>query len=233
MKKIILVLVLLTSSIFADNLKIAAGAGYKKVVLKVIKEYEKNGKKIDGFFGNMRQISTQTKQTNIALIIGDKNFLLKKSGLDIKDYATIGKGKVVIAFSKGTDISTSKDLLEKKIEKISMPQPKKAIYGIAGLEFLKNENLYDKIKEKLYIVSTVPQALTYIVAKEVDAGIINLTAAIENRDKIGGYLEVDENSYSPIKIIAAKTDSCKDQCEEFIEFIQSTKAKEIFNSYGL
>jgi molybdate transport system substrate-binding protein len=221
-------------SVNADNLKVAAGAGYKKVVMKVIKEYEKNGKKIDGFFGNMRQVSAQAKQTDIALIIGDKNFLLKKSGLNIKEYTPIGEGKVVIAYPKGAkEIKSSNDLLKDEIKKIAMPQPKKAIYGIAGKEFLINEKLYDKVKEKLYIVATVPQSLTYVIAGEVDASILNLTAALENKERIGGYFEVNPDSYSKIEIIAAKTNECNKECKEFLEFLETAKSKEIFKSYGL
>ncbi|XOB62289.1 molybdate ABC transporter substrate-binding protein [Campylobacterota bacterium DY0563] len=231
--RILILTLISTLFLNADDLKIAAGAGYKKVVLKVIKEYEKDGKNIDGFFGNMRQVSTQVKQTDIALIIGDKNFLLNKSGLDIKEYSSVGEGKVVIAYPKGKTLTSSKDLLKKEIKKIAMPQPKKAIYGIAGLEFLKNEELYKNVEDKLYVVATVPQSLTYVLTKEVDASIINLTAALENKDKIGGYIEVDPNSYSPIEIIAAKTSSCKKECEEFLEFLQTPKAKEIFKAYGL
>lgn len=234
LRKILVISLLFTLFLNADNIKVAAGAGYKKVVMKVIKEYEKDGKKIDGFFGNMRQVSAQAKQTDISLVIGDKNFLLKKSGLDIKEYVAIGEGKVVIAYKKEIKaLESSKDLLDENIKKIAMPQPKKAIYGIAGEEFLKNEKLYDGVKEKLYIVATVPQSLTYLIAGEVDASILNLTAALENRDKIGGYIEVDPDSYSKIEIIAAKTNECNKECKEFLEFLQTPKAKEIFSSYGL
>ncbi len=234
MKKIFILIFLTTISLLAQDLKVAAGAGYKKVVLKVIKEYEKSGKKVDGFFGNMRQVTTQANQTDIGLVIGDKNFLLKKSGLDIKEYISIGEGKVVIAYGKkSAKINSSKDLLSENIKKISMPQPKKAIYGIAGKQFLENENLYNSVKDKLYVVATVPQSLTYIITNEVDAGIINLTAALENKEKIGGYFLVDKNSYSKIEIIAAKLPTCKKECENFVDFLNTKTAKDIFNSYGL
>ncbi len=35
--------------------------------------------KLNAFFGNMKQVTTQAKQTDISLIIGDKNFLSKKA----------------------------------------------------------------------------------------------------------------------------------------------------------
>lgn len=224
----------LLTAVQAKDLKIAAGAGYKKVVLKVIEAYEKQGGTVDGFFGNMRQVSAQAKQSDIALIIGDKNFLLHKSGLDIIKHNKIGEGKVVIVYPKGGQaITSAKSLLDDNIEKIAMPQPKKAIYGIAGESFLIHEQLYDKLQQKLYIVATVPQVMTYIIANEVDAGIVNLTSALENRDKIEGYLQVDSKSHAPIEIIAAELNSCDKQCQSFAAFLQQDEAQAIFKSFGL
>ncbi len=218
----------------ADGLKIAVAAGYKKPMLTIIKEYQKTGKEVEAFFGNMKQISIQAKQTDAALIIGDKNFLYQKSQLDIKEHYTLGLGKVVVAYSKKVKLSSIDDLTRKDISKIAMPQPPKAIYGLAGEEFLKKSNLYEKIKDKLLVVSTVPQVVTYLVANEVDVGIINLTAALANKDKIGGFIEVDQEDYSQIEIIAAKLKDCKTaQCEAFFTFLQSSFSKEVFVKYGL
>lgn len=232
--RVSLLFALLLLTLQAQDLKIAAGAGYKKVVLKVIEAYEKHGGAVDGFFGNMRQVSAQAKQSDIALIIGDKNFLLNKSGLTIVKHDKVGEGKVVIVYPKeGQAITSAKSLLDDNIEKIAMPQPKKAIYGIAGEAFLKHEELYEKLKDKLYIVATVPQVMTYIIANEVDAGILNLTSALENKDKIGGYIEVNPKSYAPIEIIAAQLQGCDKQCQSFVKFLQQNEAKAIFKSFGL
>ena len=115
-----------------------------------------------------------------------------------------------------------------------MPQPKKAIYGTAGEAFLHYTNLYEKVEKKLYIVAKVPQVVAYLITEEVDAGIINLTAALANKDKLGGYIIIDEKSYPSIEITAAKLDKCQStECEDFLTFIASPEAKEIFKKYGL
>lgn len=233
-KKTVLIFLSFGLFLHANELKIAVAAGYKKPILTIIKEYKKTGKDVEAFFGNMKQISTQAKQTDVALVIGDKNFLYQKSKLDIKGYQTLGVGKVVVAYSKKSKLSTISELVNKDILKIAMPQPKKTIYGVAGEAFLKKANLYEKIKDKLLVVSTIPQVVTYIVANEVDAGIINLTAALANKDKIGGFIEVDHKDYSRIEIIAAKLIDCKTgECEAFLEFLQSPFSKAIFARYGL
>jgi len=234
MKKILIALFALSSIAFASELKIAAGAGYKKPLMDIIKEYEKSRSKIEPFFGNMRQVTTQAKQTDIALIVGDKNFLSKKSGLSFIDFTLLGKGKVVVAYPKGKSLGSIEMLRDGKIQEISMPQPKKAIYGIAGKEFLQKSGLYNKIANKLFVVATVPQSMTYVLTGEVDAGIVNLTAALANKDKIGGYIEVDQKFYSPIAIVAGKLSACKnEECEKFLDFLHSKTAHNIFKKYGL
>lgn len=234
MRKIVFLLCSLILVLNAQNFKIAAGAGYKKPLMEVINNYQKNGNKTDAFFGNMKQVSAQAKQTNMALIIGDKNFLENKSGLSFKNFYQIGKGKVVIAYAKNIQIENIEQLKEEKIKKISIPQSKKAIYGIAGEEFLKKANLYSAVKSKLYTVATVPHAMTYIITNEVDVGIVNLTSALANKDKIGGYIEVPNNYYSSISIVAGELNNCKTkECKRFLDYLLSKKSQEIFKKYGL
>ena len=62
---------------------------------------------------------------------------------------------------------------------------------------------------------------------------INLTDALAHKDKIGGYIAIDEALYSPIIITAGKLDGCKKECEAFLEFVSSETAKEILEKYGL
>lgn len=43
---------------------------------------------------------------------------------------------------------------------------------------------------------------------EVDAGILNLTEALNAGEKIGGYIEIPQNLYTPIEIVAGSLDTC-------------------------
>lgn len=232
--KLLLALIASSLVLSAADLKIAAGAGYKKPLMEVIKEYEKNGEKVEAIFGHLKQVSTQATQTDIALIIGDKNFLVEKSGLTFKDFITLGHGELVIVYPKDKSLTSINDLTKENIKKITIPDSEKAIYGIAGTQFLKNANLEEKVKEKLIVVSTVPQAMTYILTNEVDAGFVNLSEAIANKDNIGGFIKVDKKYYTPIEIVVGKLESCNTkECEKFATFLTSKTAKEIFEKYGL
>lgn len=232
-KKVLLVVITSVITLSASDLKVAAGAGYKKPLMEIFKEYEKVGGKVDGVFGHLKQVTTQATQTDIPLIIGDKKFLESKSGLKFKKYVSLGEGELVVVYPKDKKLSSVEDLTNDSIKKITIPDPSKAIYGIAGTEFVKNANLEEKLNKKLLIVATVPQAMTYILTSEVDAGFVNLSEAIANKDNIGGFIKVDKKYYTPIQIVAGKLDSCDESCEKFANFLTTKTAKDIFEKYGL
>ena len=231
----LLVCIVFLSHLMADNLKIAVGAGYKKPIVEVIKAYEESHPKVDALYGNMAQIFTQAKQTDIALVIADKKFLEKQNELSFVKYQSIGAGIAVIAYAKGISFEKVEDLKQESIKTIAMPEAKKAIYGDAGMEFLNNTKLYDPVKEKLLVVATVPQVSAYVGTHEVDVGIMNLTAALDSIDKIGGYIKIPQTYYSPIEIVAGSLQACESDyaCQEFMAFLKTAKAKEIFTKYGL
>ncbi|MDD4507128.1 MAG: molybdate ABC transporter substrate-binding protein [Sulfurospirillaceae bacterium] len=237
MKKIVIGVLALFMGTFlcADSLKIAVGAGYKKPVLEVLKAYEATHPKVDAMYGNMSQIFAYAKQEEVALVIGDKKFLEAQKEIRFVSYQDIGLGRAVIVYAKGMRLDDVLDISKESIQKIAMPEPKKAIYGDAAMEFLNNTKLYDKVKEKLIVVATVPQVATYVITHEVDMGILNLTAALDAGDKIGGFVEIPSHLYTKIEITAGSLDACSKEkaCGEFLTFLSSPKAKEIFTKYGL
>lgn len=237
MKKVLVFLcVALLSHVCADDLKIAVGAGYKKPVAEVLKAYEESGHgKIDAMYGNMAQVFAHAKQAEISLVIADKKFLEKQKELSFVNYQSIGAGIAVIAYAKGVALDRFEDIANANIKSIAMPEAKKAIYGDAGVEFLNNAKLYERVKEKLLVVATVPQVSSYVATHEVDVGIMNLTAALDNIDKIGGYIKIPQTYYTPIEITAGSLKACEadKNCQAFVAFLQTPKAKEIFVKYGL
>lgn len=233
LKKLLFTFIASSLALIASDLKIAAGAGYKKPLMEIIKEYEKEGGKVEAIFGHLKQVTTQATQTDISLIVGDKKFLLEKSALSFKDFTSLGQGELVIVYAKDKKISSINDLTNENIKKITIPDPSKAIYGIAGTEFLENANLKEKIKDKLLVVATVPQAMTYILTNEVDVGFVNLSEALANKDNIGGFIKIDKKYYTPIEIVVGKLNSCDKECEKFLQFLTTKTAKDIFEKYGL
>lgn len=232
MKKILMFLCMAVLLNASENITIAAGAGYKKMTLELLENF-KDKDKIDPVFGNMRQITTQAQNSDITLLIGDKKFFDKVEGLKDKKSQKIGSGKLVLVTKKGLSLSDLKDLEKSKFAKISLPDTKKAVYGLAADETIKKLNL--NIKDKLLYAATVPQSASYVISGEVDAGFINLSEALSIKDKIGQIYEVKSDLYSEISIVALSLENCdkSDICASFKEFLNSQKAKEIITKYGL
>lgn len=237
MKRLICVLsIFLVLSLQASDFKIAVGSGYKKPFLKIIKLYKKTyDSNIEVVFGNSSQITNQAKQTDISFVFGDKNYFANKSGLDIVKYVEVGQGKLILAYTKNIKLKSYKDITSKNIKKMAMPNSKKTVYGKSVKDFLKNSNLYKDTKDKILMVSTAPQVATYLIANEIDAGFLNLTAYKANEKKLGGYIEIPQKFYSKISIVAGVLTPCykNKECAVFLEFLQSHKSKEIFKKFGL
>lgn len=219
----------------AADLTIVAGGGYKKPMQTLIAHYQKTtGKQVNASYSNMRQILAQAKASSkIALVVGDKRFLSKTDLFNT--YQPLGEGKLVIAWANGSPpIKKASDLNNSLISRVAMPHAKKAIYGRAASEWLKSKKLNARLQDVLMQASTIPQVSSYLVAREIDVGFINLTDAIGLGDRIGGYTSLNDG-YSKIEIVAGMVKGYENNTElkAFQTFLASKQAKEIFEMYGL
>lgn len=232
MKKIAFILALAASVSFcADQLIIAAGGGYKKPVSAVIENLKKEGMDVAGSFANLGQLVIQSRENKISFIVGDEAFL-KKSDLNITKFERIGRGTLVLVTPKNIKINDVSEIA--KFDKIAMPDPKKAIYGIRTNEFLQNAKI-DGVKDKILAVAGVPQVVAYVINGEVQAGFINSTEAVAKKDEFGSIIYIDESLYSPAFIGIARLSACGEQvlCEKVMKEFQSDRSKEIFSKFGL
>jgi molybdate transport system substrate-binding protein len=229
------VLILLAASA-AQALTIAAGAGYRRPMDELARRFQADtGIKVDLVYGNMGQVMGQIKAgAPVDLMLGDQAFL-KKSKLPFVSITPLGRGHLVLAFSKGVSLTSPRDLAQPYVKRLAMPDQAKAIYGKAGREFLANAGLAAAVADKLLVVGTVPQVSTYLLSGEVDAGLVNLTDALAIKNRIGGYLEIDPRLYSPIRIVIgllAKAPQA-DEARRFLEFLAGSAARKVVATHGL
>jgi molybdate transport system substrate-binding protein len=222
----------------AQNLVIASGAGYKKPVTEIIENFEKQYHvEVDAIFGNLQMVASQARESGeVACIIGDKKFLARLgSTVSFADYTPMGKGIIVLAYRKGITLDKLEDIVTDKVKSLFMPQSGKAIYGVAGKETLESLGYMSKVSDKLTQVATVPQVLSYLLTGEADAGFINLTEALANKDKIGGYIIVPEDAYKPIEIVSGTVTGFenKELTRQFVSYLDSETAKVIIKKHGL
>ncbi|MGE4559047.1 MAG: molybdate ABC transporter substrate-binding protein [Desulfobulbus sp.] len=229
-------LALASASWGEEGLIIASGAGYKRLVNELSAAFTaKTGIQVQQVFGNMGQIASQARESgNFDFMLGDKRHL-DKTGLPFSGEYVIGKGKLVVAVAKESKATDLAALTSPAVTRVAMPDSKKAIYGYAATEYLRNNGLWEKLQSKLLIVGTVPQVSAYVVSGEVDMGFINLTEAMAIESKVAKLIPVDEQYYSPILIVAKRLKQSPQAkaSEAYITFLQSDEAKALAKKHGL
>jgi molybdate transport system substrate-binding protein len=231
-----LVLTLLAiSSAQADELRLLVNGGCKKPTQAVIAAYQQQtGQQAEAGYGNMRQVLSQAKLTGqAAVVIGDEKFLRKE---DIfASFQPLGEDKLVLAWAQGSPaISKPEDLTRPEVARIAYPDKEKAIFGRAATEWLHNNQLDQKLQAKLIQTATVLQVSSYLVAKEVDAGFINLTNAIDLGGKLGGYLLLP-SGYEKIVIVAGIVKGHENEAatKDFLAFLTGPQGRSIFKEHGM
>ena len=230
------IVAVMTPAANADDVVLASGAGYKKMVNTLNAAYKKNsGHSIDLIYGNMARVTTLARESGeVGLVLGDETFL-DKAQLPMTKKLELGRGRLVLAFAKSSQFSRVEDLDDAEAGRIALPDTRKAIYGKAARQFLESSGRLPAIQPRLVEVATIPQVFSYLNTNEVDMGFINLTHALNVSEHIGGYVVIDEKGYSPIRIIVGVLDTCsnKQQADAFLAFLQTPEAKAIIKKHGL
>lgn len=231
---VMLVVAAVTGAAQAEELTIAAGAGYRKPVAEAVAAFEaETGSKIGQIFGNMGQVIAQARESEaIGMVCGDRAKLEGAQGLSFERFVPLGAGQLVVGYRKGLDLKVPEDIAGAGVERVAMPDEKSAIYGVAGRQYIEAAGLSAEVNPKLLIVATVPQVTAYLVRGEVDAGLLNATDALGAGDTIGGYLPVDPALYVPIRIDCGILNEA--QVGAFADFLASSDAvREIAAKYGM
>ncbi len=227
---------LISAGYAEDGLAMAAGAGYKRLVEELCTTYTaRTGVPVQKIFGNMGQVTAQAQESGaVDFIMGDKSYL-DATNLSFSEEYIIGYGKLIAVVAKGVNIKSLDNLTDKAVTRIALPDSKKAIYGRAATEYLTNKGILEKIQSKLLVVGTVPQVSAYVISGEVDVGFINLTEALNIKDKVGRLIPVDETLYSPILIVAKRLQQSRSNqaAGSFVTFLQSEEAQAIIKKQGL
>lgn len=245
MKKIVVLLFVFfsfsTQCVFSQNISIAAAADLRFAMNALVNEFNKTNPdiKVDviyGSSGNLYQQIINNAPFNI-FFSADLSFPKKIDSLNFaaskpKLYA-IGH---LVLWSATIDISKGIEILnDKSVKKVSIANPVVAPYGKRAVECLKYYKIYDKIQEKIVKGENVSQAAQFVLTGNAEVGLIALSLAISPEMKSKGkYFSIDERSYSKLEqayVIIKKSEPNKNVVK-FIQFIESAKARKIFDNFG-
>lgn len=191
-----------------------------------------------GASGALQQQIEQGASTDLFFSAATKQMdILQKKGLILDDTKVNLVGNTVVLVVKNDStlaISDFKDLANTEIKKVALGEPKTVPVGQYSEEIFTSLNLLDKIKVKTVYGKDVKEVLTWVETGNVDAGVVYGTdAKTSKKVKVVAY--AGKNLYKtpvvyPVAVI--KDSKNIDDAKNFLKFLSSDKAKQVFASYG-
>ena len=126
-----------------------------------------------------------------------------------------------------------KAVLDPAVKHIALGEPKGVPVGQYSEEVFTKLGILDQVKERAVYGSDVRQVLAWVETGDADCGVVYATdAAVSDKVKFAAVAPAD--THKPIVYPAAvlKDAPHMEAAKEFLTFIQSDAAKEVFKKYG-
>ena len=219
---------------------VTTGGGYVPMVEKLVEvcKSETTAPIEKSFGGNIGQMLAQVKSgSGVNVVVTDRTTLLKiKTPVKFSTMQTLGVSPLMLVWRKDVTITNPEDLAKDGVKRIAHPDPKAAVYGRAGTEWVAKspEAVKKAVTPKLLGVAGVPQVMSYVLQGEVDAGFVNWKAAQKNRAKLGGVMAINEG-YEPIEMVAAVVEGAEKDADvqKFLGCLASPKGKKVLEKAGV
>ena len=244
MKKLLPLLFLTLSLLHAGtiNVALAANVSYAIDDLKAAFHKKYPNTRVEITLGGSGKLTAQINHGAPYDIFMSANMLypnaLYKQKLALTQPKIYAKGSLAILSLRPRDFTKGIALVvDKKIRRIAIANPKIAPYGKASIEALKNAKLYKKVKSKFIYGESIAQTVTYAVTA-ADIGFIAKSALYSSKmtrfKKGRNWTEVNAKLYTPIAqgIVILKRAKESTDAKHFYDFILSKEAKAIFKKYG-
>lgn len=138
---------------------------------------------------------------------------------------------LIVPKTKETIITDFKDVQNAAV--IALGDPASVPVGQYAVEVFKNLDNWEDIKDKTTYGKDVSEVLAWVSAGNAEIGVVYVTDAIKE-DKVEIVSIALEGSHSPIiySVVIIKETEHETQARDFIRFLGSNKAKEIFEEYS-
>ena len=145
------------------------------------------------------------------------------------------EGSLILWSSKKSVMKGIEVLTNVEFEKMAIPNPTTAPYGIAAHEALENLGLWSKVQGKLVYGESVTQTNQFILTEAVQAGITSQSLIHSKQlDLSGKWIPLNTELHNPIQhgiSILASTNKLAD-CQRLIQFLFSEASRSLLTEYG-
>jgi molybdate transport system substrate-binding protein len=141
---------------------------------------------------------------------------------------------VIKPADSGLDLSKPTDLLDPRVRKIVIGNPRTVPVGQYAEESLKTLGLWDRLQPKLVLAENVRQALEYVGRGEVEAGFVYTTDVAVRATRVREAFRPGEDTYRPVVYPAAVVKDSRHPglARAFVELLVSAEGRAVLTRLG-
>ncbi len=225
-----------------QTLTIAAAADLKFAMDEIVDTFKKANPAgaVNVIYGSSGKFDTQIQQgaPYDLYFSADIGFPreLARSGLAASEVRPYALGRIVL-WSTSMDATkmTLASLIDPKITRIAIANPKHAPYGRRAEEALRSAGLWEKLESKLVYGENIAHTAQFVQTGNAQVGIIALSLAVnpELAGK-GGYFLISDNLHQPLEqgFIITKRAEDNALARRFADYMGSKPARAVMTKYG-
>ena len=229
------------ASVYANEILVSAAASLTDVLKEISSGYESKTKYTVKFnvgpsSGLARQIE-EGAPTDLFFSADlpqmeklDKNGRLEP---DTRKNLLSNQLVIIVPADSKFSLSSAKDLLQVDIKRIALAEPSSVPVGVYSKKYLTDEGLWNKVEAKVVPVQDVRATLASVESGNVEAGFVYKTdAAVSEKVTIVYEVPIDKGPKITYPIAIVKESKRKEAARDFLNFVRSPAAKEVFKKYG-
>lgn len=233
---------LLSLSVLADRLTIAAASDLKFAMEEIIPAFERDhpGAEVEAVFGSSGNINTQIRQGAPYDLFFSADIAfpreLVRDGLTASEVVPYAVGRIVLWSTRlDTAKMTLNDLADPTIERIAIANPKHAPYGKRAEEALRAAGLWERVAPKLILGETIVQAAQFVQTGNAQVGIIALSL-VSNPElaRKGGYAPIPDSLHQPLEqgFVITRHGASSTLARAFADYVASPPVRAVLARYG-
>jgi molybdate transport system substrate-binding protein len=165
--------------------------------------------------------------------------LIEKGLAKKEDEFLYAVGHLVVWVPKDSPVEVerlgARALLEERVRKVAIANPKHAPYGRAAEAALKKLGVYEQVEGKLVLGENVAQAAQFVQTGTADAGVFALSLALSPAMQgKGRYWEVPQDAFPRLEQGGVILSWARDRqaAEALRDFLSGEKGKAVLKRYG-
>lgn len=232
----------LTANAHAEKIMVAAAADLKFAMDEIVTSYNQShaADEVAVAYGSSGKFHAQIQQGGPYDLYFSADISypreLAKLGLNGSEVTPYAVGRIVL-WSNSLDATQMnlESLVDPRITRIAIANPKHAPYGKRAEEALKSLGVWEKVQGKLVYGENIAQTAQFVQTGNAQVGILALSLAVNPElAKAGGYYLIPDRLHAPLEqgYVITKRGEGKGLAKSFAAYMQSSSARAIMVKYG-